>query len=149
MDGEAGDLKFVVRQLPHPKFVRKGSNLMYNASISLLDALVGFTKEIEHLDGHKVTLHSDGVTRPGMDRTRHRMLTTAVPMKPSLHSYIKRQVISVLLVPVCMFWLHAVHNVTKVFARLAQPTGSRPMDGPRHVRVCTFTRPHRNIVELR
>jgi DnaJ family protein B protein 11 len=65
VDGEPGDLKFRVRTVPHDTFSRSGNDLMMNATISLLDALVGFSREVKHLDGHKVVLASAGVTRPG------------------------------------------------------------------------------------
>lgn len=65
VDGEAGDLKFRVRTAPHPLFRRSGADLMMNTSIPLLDALVGFSRTIHHLDGHTVTLAAAGVTRPG------------------------------------------------------------------------------------
>jgi DnaJ family protein B protein 11 len=69
IDGEPGDLIFVVRALPHPRFTRQGHDLHVEQTISLVDALTGFTMEIEHLDGHKVALGSIQVTKPG-DITR-------------------------------------------------------------------------------
>lgn len=65
VDGEPGDLKFRVRTVQHDTFKRNGHDLMMNATISLLDALVGFSRNITHLDGHTVVLASTGVTRPG------------------------------------------------------------------------------------
>lgn len=65
VDGDPGDLKFIVVTAPHMRFERRGSDLHHNATISLVDALVGFITEIEHLDGHKVKLAAGGVTRPG------------------------------------------------------------------------------------
>jgi DnaJ family protein B protein 11 len=65
VDGEPGDLKFKIRTLPHPVFTRVGDNLRMEKTISLVDALTGFRHEFEHLDGHKVVLESDKVTRPG------------------------------------------------------------------------------------
>lgn len=44
--GEHGDLHVVLRTLPHPHFERRGDGLMYNATISLLEALVGFEREV-------------------------------------------------------------------------------------------------------
>ena len=38
----------------HPIFERRGDDLYTNVTITLRDALVGFTMEIPHLDGHKV-----------------------------------------------------------------------------------------------
>ena len=45
IDGEPGDLKFVVKTIPDPKFTRRGDDLWLNATISLEDALVGFSRE--------------------------------------------------------------------------------------------------------
>ena len=65
VDGDPGDLVFVVRPRPHPRFERVGDNLRLNATIPLADALVGFATSITHLDGRKVALAATGVTRPG------------------------------------------------------------------------------------
>ena len=46
IDGEAGDLKFVVITQPHKRFERLGDDLRYNATISLVEALVGFSKQV-------------------------------------------------------------------------------------------------------
>lgn len=46
IDGEAGDLKFVVVSQPHAHFQRSGDDLLYNATISLVEALVGFNKKV-------------------------------------------------------------------------------------------------------
>jgi DnaJ homolog subfamily B member 11 len=53
MDGEPGDLIIKIRQMPHEVFERRGDDLYTNITISLKDALLGFTMEIKHLDGHK------------------------------------------------------------------------------------------------
>ncbi|KAJ8679799.1 hypothetical protein QAD02_015586 [Eretmocerus hayati] len=65
IDGEPGDLIFRIKTQPHPVFERKGDDLYTNVTISLQDALVGFSLEIPHLDGHKVTIQRDKITRPG------------------------------------------------------------------------------------
>lgn len=57
-----GDLIFVVVQTPHPLFRRDGDNLHVDFTISLLESLVGFSKTIEHLDGHKVEIIKSDVT---------------------------------------------------------------------------------------
>ena len=46
IDGEAGDLKFVVTSMKHDHFERRGDDLLYNATISLVEALVGFSKQV-------------------------------------------------------------------------------------------------------
>lgn len=57
-----GDLIFVVYQQDHPQFRRDGDNLHITFTISLLESLVGFSKTLEHLDGHMVTIAKDDVT---------------------------------------------------------------------------------------
>eukprot|EP00850_Spirogloea_muscicola_P000180 SM000001S04582 [mRNA] locus=s1:1038433:1041250:- [translate_table: standard] len=64
-DGDPGDLKFVIRTRPHRTFHRDGDNLAMRHSITLVDALVGFEHEMEHLDGHQVKIGTKGVTKPG------------------------------------------------------------------------------------
>jgi len=65
MDGEPGDLIIKIRQMPHKLFERRGDDLYTNVSISLQDALIGFSMEITHLDGHKVSIVREKVTWPG------------------------------------------------------------------------------------
>lgn len=64
-DEEPGDLIFKIKTVPHKHFTRQGNDLHMKAKISLLQALVGFSVEFEHLDGHKVTLSRTDVTPPG------------------------------------------------------------------------------------
>ncbi|ESO05160.1 hypothetical protein HELRODRAFT_171496 [Helobdella robusta] len=65
MDGEPGDLKFIINQMKHSVFERRGDDLYTNITISLLDALTGFRLDIVHLDGHKVSISRDKITWPG------------------------------------------------------------------------------------
>lgn len=58
-------LTFRIRTQPHPVFERIGDDLHTNITITLQDALVGFTMELKHLDGHKVTIQRDKVTKHG------------------------------------------------------------------------------------
>lgn len=60
----AGHLVFVITTLPDEQFVRHGNDLHLAHTITLREALVGFSHEITHLDGHKVTLARSGVTKP-------------------------------------------------------------------------------------
>ncbi|XP_015600553.1 dnaJ homolog shv [Cephus cinctus] len=65
LDGEPGDLILKIRTLPHPVFERIGDDLYTNVTVSMQDALSGFTVDIPHLDGRTITIQRDNVTRPG------------------------------------------------------------------------------------
>lgn len=65
IDGDPGDLILKIRTEPHQRFERRGDDLYTNVTISLQDALVGFTLDIEHLDGHKVSVTREKITWPG------------------------------------------------------------------------------------
>ncbi len=56
LDGEPGDLKFVVRTRPHARFQRAGADLRTNLTISLVDALTGFSTEVGWAQA--LTLHA-------------------------------------------------------------------------------------------
>lgn len=58
----AGDLHFVLIEIPHPDFRRDGDQLYVNREISLVDALTGFSLSLTHVDGHKFSVDVDGVT---------------------------------------------------------------------------------------
>jgi DnaJ family protein B protein 11 len=65
MDGEPGDLIIRVKQMPHAVFERRDDDLYTNVTISLQDALTGFSMDITHLDGHTVQIVREKVTWPG------------------------------------------------------------------------------------
>lgn len=65
IDGDPGDLKVRIRTLPHSTFERRGDDLYTNATITLADALTGFTITLKHLDGHLVKINREKVTWPG------------------------------------------------------------------------------------
>ncbi|KAI8825759.1 uncharacterized protein EV422DRAFT_503133 [Fimicolochytrium jonesii] len=64
-----GDLVFTIRSIPHPIFTRKGDNLYLKETISLHEALLGFTRKVPHLDGNVITIEREGVTQPGFVQT--------------------------------------------------------------------------------
>ncbi|XP_014249700.1 dnaJ homolog shv [Cimex lectularius] len=65
IDGDPGDLVLKIKTVPHPVFERRGDDLYTNVTISLVDALTGFSMEIEHLDGRMVKIQREKVTWPG------------------------------------------------------------------------------------
>ena len=70
--GEGQDLVFVVEEKPHEFFAREGNDLVYNVSITLLEALSGppgggkSVKTIETLDGRRIQVPvPPSVVKPG------------------------------------------------------------------------------------
>lgn len=59
-----GDIQFQVETHPHPLFRRQGDDLLMTVHITLLEALAGFTKSFEHLDGRVVEYSREEVTPP-------------------------------------------------------------------------------------
>lgn len=55
---------FKLRQVKHKLFRRDGNNLHVSLTISLREALLGFKKELIHLDGHPVVIERKGITKP-------------------------------------------------------------------------------------
>ena len=64
-DVSPGHLIFVIQELPHPIFQRDRNDLHTILQITLKEALLGFEKEIKHLDDHIVTISKNGVVQPG------------------------------------------------------------------------------------
>lgn len=60
-DADTGDVVFVLRQQEHPEFKRRGADLFVHRKISLVEALCGFSIELNHLDGRKLLIK----TSPG------------------------------------------------------------------------------------
>ena len=56
------DLILSIHELPHKLFKRQGTHLLTTVDLRLYQALSGFTKVIEHLDGRKLTIACHGRT---------------------------------------------------------------------------------------
>jgi DnaJ family protein B protein 11 len=65
IDGDQGDLKVRINTLKHRLFERRADDLYMNITVSLQEALIGFSLDILHLDGHKVPVVREKVTWPG------------------------------------------------------------------------------------
>lgn len=65
-DADTGDVVFVVKQKEHPVFQRRGADLYMERTITLLEALCGFSLEVTHLDGRKLLIQTSpgDVTKP-------------------------------------------------------------------------------------
>jgi len=68
---EPGDVIIVLQQKPHEKFVRNGEDLYMKHTITLVEALCGFSLIIKHLDGRDLLIkHPAGtVIKPGDMKT--------------------------------------------------------------------------------
>jgi len=66
IDGDAGDLQFVVRTQEDKKrkIKRAGNDLHMTMEVTLVEALNGFTKVFKHYDGHDVNIQRSDVTVP-------------------------------------------------------------------------------------
>jgi len=53
-----GDVVFTIKQSAHKIFKRIGNNLFMDCEISLEEALLGFNKKYNHLDGHSFEVSS-------------------------------------------------------------------------------------------
>lgn len=60
------DIQFIVEEQPHLRFQRDSNDLIYCPKISLKDALLGGTLEIEHLDGTKLPVRFPGPVQPSV-----------------------------------------------------------------------------------
>lgn len=53
-----GDVVFVVQEKEHETFKRKGADLLTTIELELSEALCGFTKTIQHMDGRSLKIES-------------------------------------------------------------------------------------------
>jgi DnaJ-class molecular chaperone len=58
-----GSVILKIKQNKHPLFTRKTNDLQMDMTISLREALLGWSQTIRHLDGHTVELSTTDVTR--------------------------------------------------------------------------------------
>ncbi|CAG9315644.1 unnamed protein product [Blepharisma stoltei] len=59
-----GDIIFVLKLKNHARFERRGNDLVTSIRLTLKEALLGYSKQISHLDGHVVQIDFTGVTQP-------------------------------------------------------------------------------------
>lgn len=66
-DTVPGDIVFVLQQKEHKTFTRKGSDLIVEKEITLVEALTGYTGTIKHLDGRTLLVKTQPgeIIRPG------------------------------------------------------------------------------------
>ncbi|GKT35968.1 DnaJ homolog subfamily A member 1/2-like protein [Aduncisulcus paluster] len=87
-DADTGDLVLIIDVGDHKIFERKDDDLHIDMSISLKEALLGFNREIVHLDRHIVKIHHDGVAKPGETMI---IKGEGMPVKQNVGFYGERQ----------------------------------------------------------
>jgi DnaJ homolog subfamily B member 4 len=63
-DGGLQDVVFLIEEKPHPRFKRDGNNLEFTLQLTLREALAGFSKIVETLDGKKLKIESSRPVKP-------------------------------------------------------------------------------------
>jgi DnaJ-class molecular chaperone len=61
-DKASSDILFTFLEVPHKTFTRNNNDLAVKVQLSLEEALVGFSKEVRHLDGRQVKVERSRVT---------------------------------------------------------------------------------------
>jgi len=74
---ETGDVVFILKQKPHPRFTRVKNDLHYTATLDLVQALTGVNFTIEMLDGRVLPISVSDVVRPG---TQKRIPNEGMPL---------------------------------------------------------------------
>ena len=64
LDGETGDIHVILNEVPHHRFKRHGSDLYLEKTISLYEALCGFTFKVKHLDDREFLTKSSDIIKP-------------------------------------------------------------------------------------
>ncbi|SBS85147.1 DnaJ protein, putative [Plasmodium ovale] len=59
---ENGDVVFIIQTKKHKTYVRKNNDLHQTYEISLKDALIGFSKDIDHISGKPIHINKQTVT---------------------------------------------------------------------------------------
>ncbi|CAG8617283.1 4074_t:CDS:2 [Paraglomus brasilianum] len=70
-NGEVQDLVIVIEEKPHSVFQRDGDDLRMVIKLKLVEALCGFEKKIETLDGRKLLITNKSVIAPGLEQVIH------------------------------------------------------------------------------
>ena len=66
-DGSHQDLEFIVEEKPHSIFTRDGDDLKVSIKLSLVEALVGFSRPLKTLEGKEINISNNRITHPGQE----------------------------------------------------------------------------------
>lgn len=66
-DGTVQTIQFVLEDKPHPRFKREGDDLRYDLELELVDALCGYERIVETIDGKKIKVSASGPAQNGQE----------------------------------------------------------------------------------
>lgn len=64
VEGGTQDLHFVVKEKPDPLFSRDGDDIRHTVEIDLKEALTGWKRTVQTIDGKQISVSSSGPTQP-------------------------------------------------------------------------------------
>jgi DnaJ family protein B protein 4 len=64
VEGGVQDLHFIVKEKPHPLFTRDGDDIRHTVEIDLKEALTGWKRTVQTVDGKQVSVSNSGPTSP-------------------------------------------------------------------------------------
>lgn len=66
-DGSHQDLEFILEEKPHSVFIREGDDLKVTIRMKLVDALTGFTRILNTLEGKELQISNNRITQPNQE----------------------------------------------------------------------------------
>lgn len=64
VEGGTQDLHFIVSEKPHPLFTREGDDIKYTIDLDLKEALTGWRRTVQTIDGKQIAVSNGGPTGP-------------------------------------------------------------------------------------
>lgn len=64
VEGGVQDLHFIVKEKAHPLFSRDGDDIRHNVDLELKEALTGWKRTVQTIDGKQVSVSQSGPTQP-------------------------------------------------------------------------------------
>ena len=64
VEGGVQDLHFIVKEKPHPLFTRDGDDIKHTVELELKEALTGWKRTVQTIDGKQISVQSAGPTQP-------------------------------------------------------------------------------------
>ncbi|BFZ61507.1 Molecular chaperone (DnaJ super) [Saitoella coloradoensis] len=66
-NGTAQDIQFVLEEKPHARFTRSGDDLRLDVELPLVEALTGYSRDVETIEGKKLRVQGTQPVQPGQE----------------------------------------------------------------------------------